>query len=308
MPSLDGAWRFRLFPEATTGADPADRGDGDDWDELAVPGSLAARRGAGRVAVRHARLHQRAVPDPGRPAARAARQPHRRVPPDVHRARRRGARAAASSCGSRAWTRGSRSLSTVRCSRQSHGSRLPTEVDVTDASPAASDVLAVRVTQWSAQTYVEDQDQWWLSGIFRSVSLEHRPEGGVEHVTVHAGYDHRTGEGDLRVDVEAGRAGAARGPGPGRRARGRGVAAGETVRGAGRAVERRAPAAVRRRRLHRGRDGHPARRLPDGHHRRRRLPRQRRPGQAATASTGTSSSPPAAGRSRPRRCSTTSCS
>jgi beta-galactosidase len=34
--SLEGSWRFRLFPSAETGADPADRGDG--WDTIEVPG------------------------------------------------------------------------------------------------------------------------------------------------------------------------------------------------------------------------------------------------------------------------------
>jgi beta-galactosidase/beta-glucuronidase len=72
---------------------------------------------------------------------------------------------------------------------QSHGSRLPTEVDVTAALVDGENLLAVRVTQWSAMTYVEDQDQWWLSGIFRSVSLEHHPAGGIGHVRVEAEYD-----------------------------------------------------------------------------------------------------------------------
>ncbi|MGQ4419994.1 sugar-binding domain-containing protein, partial [Streptomyces sp. SAS_269] len=31
-------------------------------------------------------------------------------------------------------------------------------------------MLAVRVHQWSAGSYLEDQDQWWLPGIFRDVT------------------------------------------------------------------------------------------------------------------------------------------
>ena len=77
---------------------------------------------------------------------------------------------------------------------QSSGSRVPTEVDVTDVVRDGDNLLAVRVTQWSAHTYLEDQDQWWLSGIFRSVRLEHRPDGGVEHVTLRADYDHLSGD------------------------------------------------------------------------------------------------------------------
>ncbi len=81
------------------------------------------------------------------------------------------------------------------------GSRLPSEFDVTElVRPGADHVLAVRVHQWSAGSYLEDQDMWWLSGIFRDVSLVARPAGSVGDVTVHADYD--GGLGTLRVDVD----------------------------------------------------------------------------------------------------------
>ncbi|WP_419774948.1 glycoside hydrolase family 2 protein, partial [Glycomyces harbinensis] len=60
------------------------------------------------------------------------------------------------------------------------------------------------VHQWSAASYLEDQDMWWLSGIFRPVTLVHRPEGGVEDVFAHAGFDHLTGIGTLRVEAPEG--------------------------------------------------------------------------------------------------------
>ncbi|MEV4969902.1 glycoside hydrolase family 2 TIM barrel-domain containing protein [Streptomyces scopuliridis] len=82
------------------------------------------------------------------------------------------------------------------------GSRLPTEFDVTGVLRPGRNVLAVRVHQWSAGTYLEDQDMWWLSGIFRSVRLLARPAGGIADFFVHADYDHRSGLGTLRVDVE----------------------------------------------------------------------------------------------------------
>ncbi len=43
-----------------------------------------------------------------------------------------------------------------------------------------------------------------MSGIFRGVSLEHRPAGGVEHVVVDAQYDHVTGLGSISVEVDLG--------------------------------------------------------------------------------------------------------
>ncbi|MEV3939182.1 sugar-binding domain-containing protein, partial [Glycomyces sp. NPDC049804] len=51
------------------------------------------------------------------------------------------------------------------------GSRLPTEFDATPHLREGINVLAVRVHQWSAASYLEDQDMWWLSGIFRPVAL-----------------------------------------------------------------------------------------------------------------------------------------
>nr|WP_231979963.1 sugar-binding domain-containing protein [Tessaracoccus coleopterorum] len=58
------------------------------------------------------------------------------------------------------------------------GSRLAQELDVTDQARVGRNVLHVRVHQWSAATYLEDQDQWWLPGIFREVTVLARPAGG----------------------------------------------------------------------------------------------------------------------------------
>jgi len=81
------------------------------------------------------------------------------------------------------------------------GSRLPTEFDVSAALRAGRNVLAVRVHQWSAGSYLEDQDMWWLSGIFRPVQLLARPAGSLRDFFIHADYDHVTGCGTLTVDT-----------------------------------------------------------------------------------------------------------
>ena len=62
------------------------------------------------------------------------------------------------------------------------GSRLAQEFDVTAAVRPGTNVLVVRVHQWSAASYLEDQDQWWMPGIFRDVSLQARPAGGLTDV------------------------------------------------------------------------------------------------------------------------------
>ena len=53
----------------------------------------------------------------------------------------------------------------------SKGSRLVREFDITHLVRPEDNVIAVRVHQWSAGSYLEDQDMWWLSGIFRGVTL-----------------------------------------------------------------------------------------------------------------------------------------
>ena len=82
------------------------------------------------------------------------------------------------------------------------GSRLPVELDITDLlRDEAENVLAVRVHQWSSASYLEDQDMWWLSGIFREVLLLSRPAGGLDDVFVHADFEPASGGGTLRVDT-----------------------------------------------------------------------------------------------------------
>ena len=84
----------------------------------------------------------------------------------------------------------------------SKGSRLTSEFDVSTAVLPGENVLAVRVHQWSDGTFLEGQATWRLSGIFRSVDLLCRPDGGLDDLFVHADFDHELGRGVLRVDSE----------------------------------------------------------------------------------------------------------
>lgn len=85
----------------------------------------------------------------------------------------------------------------------SRGSRLPVEYDAGAALRPGRNVLAVRVHQYSSGTYLEDQDTWRMSGIFRDVTLLARPAGGIRDVFAHADYDASTDGGRLRIDVAA---------------------------------------------------------------------------------------------------------
>ena len=57
----------------------------------------------------------------------------------------------------------------------SQGSRLTSEFDLTPYVKPGVNKMAVRVYQWSDGSYLEDQDMWWLSGIFRDVYLIAEP-------------------------------------------------------------------------------------------------------------------------------------
>ncbi|MFI5085786.1 MAG: glycoside hydrolase family 2 TIM barrel-domain containing protein, partial [Actinomycetales bacterium] len=84
------------------------------------------------------------------------------------------------------------------------GSRLPVEFDISAALiPDGEQQLDVVVHQWSAGTYLEDQDMWYLPGIFRDVTLVHRPDGGLPDVWLRCGYDPATGTGTVDYEGSA---------------------------------------------------------------------------------------------------------
>lgn len=51
----------------------------------------------------------------------------------------------------------------------STGARYTSEFDMTSFIKEGENIIRVVVRKWSVGTYLEDQDMWWLSGIFRSV-------------------------------------------------------------------------------------------------------------------------------------------
>jgi beta-galactosidase len=196
--SLNGAWRFRLAPDPASAADGfwAPGFDDAGWDELPVPSSWPMH-GHGRPAYTNV-VYPFPVDPPHVPTDNPTGD-HRLVFDAPAEFAGLGARLrfdGVDSCG-RVWLNGVELGVT-------QGSRLPAEFDVTAAlRPGERNVLAVRVHQWSAGSYLEDQDMWWLPGIFRDVTLLGLPAGGVEDVFVHATYE-ADGRGRLRVEGPAG--------------------------------------------------------------------------------------------------------
>ena len=61
---------------------------------------------------------------------------------------------------------------------------LPAEFDITGLLHAGENQIAVQVFQWSDGSYLEDQDMWRLSGIFRDVYLVSYPQVHVRDVRI----------------------------------------------------------------------------------------------------------------------------
>ncbi|HEY3559890.1 MAG TPA: glycoside hydrolase family 2 TIM barrel-domain containing protein [Kribbella sp.] len=185
--SLNGRWSFKLWDSAPEGTPAV----AEDWGELEVPGHWVLQ-GHDRP-----RYTNTAFPFPIDPPYAPSANPtgdHVRYfdvpegwPADGAVLRFEGV----DSCF-KVWVNGTE-VGTAK------GSRLPSEFAVGELLRPGRNMLAVRVHQWSSGSYLEDQDMWWLPGIFRDVTLLARPL--IDDVFVHASYDHLSGAGELMVET-----------------------------------------------------------------------------------------------------------
>ncbi|KAF9017451.1 family 2 glycosyl hydrolase [Rhodocollybia butyracea] len=85
----------------------------------------------------------------------------------------------------------------------SQGSRNPSEFDVTPLLHfGGHNVIAVRVYQYCDGSYIEDQDQWWLSGIFRDVWLISFPLNHIADIQVQTHLDESYRDATLTAKVD----------------------------------------------------------------------------------------------------------
>lgn len=82
----------------------------------------------------------------------------------------------------------------------SKGARMTSEFDLTKYVKDGENDITIRVYQWSDGTYLEDQDMWWLSGIFRDVELFKQPTKGIEDFKVDTLLSDDFSEGTLSID------------------------------------------------------------------------------------------------------------
>jgi beta-galactosidase len=81
-------------------------------------------------------------------------------------------------------------------------SHLASTFDVSATARRGANHLAVVVPRWSASTWIEDQDQWWITGLHRSVELISVPEPvSIADAALVPGLDDDGLTGLLDVDV-----------------------------------------------------------------------------------------------------------
>jgi len=193
--TLNGDWRFRLAPSCHGLTDEPAQPDFDDsdWDVIGVPSHWVLRSDGkyGRPIYTNVRypfpIDPPHVPDqnPTGDYRRSFQMPDWRVEQVL-------LRFDGIESVYRVWLNGIE----VGIGR---GSRLAQEFEITEALRPGRNVIMVRVSQWSSGSYLEDQDQWWLPGIFRDVTLLGRPGGGIGDLWLRASYE---GDGSGRIEPE----------------------------------------------------------------------------------------------------------
>ncbi len=172
--SLDGRWRFRLFdrPDDVPASAVSKPADGARWSSVAVPGNWTLQ-GVGDL-----------------PQYTNVRMPFHGPPPRLPDRNPTGVYRRTMQIPKRWLDRqvvlhvgGAESVHALYVNGGFVGygtdSRLASEYDVTPFVHAGANDVAIVVMRWSAHSYVEDQDQWWMAGLHRTVCVEAR---GAVHV------------------------------------------------------------------------------------------------------------------------------
>lgn len=84
----------------------------------------------------------------------------------------------------------------------SQGSRTPAEFDITPFLQPGENLLATEVYRWSDGSYLECQDFWRLSGIFRDVYLYSTPHVHIRDFEVRTDLDENYRDSDLDLEIE----------------------------------------------------------------------------------------------------------
>lgn len=84
----------------------------------------------------------------------------------------------------------------------SQGSMTPAEFEITDQLSSDENQITVEVYRYSDGTYLEDQDMWFLSGIFRSVYIYREPAIYIRDFFARCKFDENYEDALFQMDVE----------------------------------------------------------------------------------------------------------
>ena len=197
--SLDGSWRFRLFrrPEDVTPADLRGRSTtlGTSWRTIRVPGNWTMQEVGDLPHYTNIEM-----PFDGPPPNLPSNNPtgvYRRSfkVPSAWKGKQVVVHLGAAD-----------SVHLIYVNRTFVGygtdNRLASEYDVTNFVKPGDNELAIIVVRYSAHSYVEDQDQWWMAGLHRSVYVEARSSVHVRSINCRTDYEPESRTGIADVDVE----------------------------------------------------------------------------------------------------------
>jgi len=191
---LSGDWRFKLLPSPADVPAKWASGDAADWEMLRVPSNWQMHG--------HGRPHYTNVnyPIPVDPPRVPSRNPvglYRRTfdVPETWMKRPVILRFEGVDSAFYVWVNGKR----VGFSKVPH---MPAEFDLTRLLHPGPNELGVEVFQWSDGTYLEDQDMWRLSGIFRDVHMFTTPQVMLWDVFVRTNFDENFRDAVLDISLE----------------------------------------------------------------------------------------------------------
>lgn len=84
----------------------------------------------------------------------------------------------------------------------SQGSRTPAEFNITDYLKPGNNHIAAEVYRWCDGSYLEDQDFWRLSGIYRDVYLWSTPKSHIRDFTVVTDLDDNYEHAELTIEMD----------------------------------------------------------------------------------------------------------
>jgi beta-galactosidase len=198
--TLNGNWDFRLFdrPDSVTDAAIVKPASGRAWTKVAVPGNWTVQDVADQNG------------DTDLPQYTNVQMPFDGPPPNLPDRNPTGVYRRELTVPKN-WN-GRRIVLHIGGAESVHGlyvngtfvgygtdSRLASEYDITDYLSTGRNDLAIVVIKWSAHSYVEDQDQWWMGGLHRDVHVEARAQTRLTALRCDATYNHISGAGHLAV-------------------------------------------------------------------------------------------------------------